>query len=241
MDEKPNEPEMKEVLRQLSDILLLNGNLLSNPGLYTGEMGLVLFFARYARFTQNELYLDYAYDLMDNIQKVRLNRYSLIGYKHGLAGIGAAIEYLVQNDYFEADTDAILDDFDDRIFNKYNLPSMSLDEIIDILYYANWRLSGNSVRKDMIRRDILTKIKPVFIHHAVDMPMFQLCQRSTPDIFATQTFSKVLELIAKDDFWNKNSDVQGGLAGWGLSLLTVLDRDDSWYRLFPNDFKTLKK
>ena len=26
MDEKPNEPEMKEVLRQLSDILLLNGN-----------------------------------------------------------------------------------------------------------------------------------------------------------------------------------------------------------------------
>ena len=51
-------------LQRISKILMINGGFLVNPGLFSGEMGVVVFFARYARLTQNELYLDYSSDLI---------------------------------------------------------------------------------------------------------------------------------------------------------------------------------
>ena len=232
--------EIEQELRQIADVLLMSGNLMNNPGLYTGEMGLVLFFARYAQSTQDDLYMDYAFDLMENIQKIRLHRYSPIGYKHGLAGIGSAIEYLVQNGYFEANTDAVLDDFDIRIFHKYNLRGMSPDEITDVWYYVNWRLSGNSARKDYIRQAILPQIETVMLNYTAKPSQLQLLKKNVlPDIFKEKTYSRYLELVDNKDFWNKNRGIQDGLAGWGLSLLTILDGDNSWFLLFPDKINNI--
>ena len=154
---KSNEQDIQSILQQISDVLLVNGGFLSNPGLYSGEMGLVLFFAHYARYTRNDIYLEYAYGLMEKLQE-RIHQETPINYKQGLAGIGSAIEYLVQNSFFEADTDEILEDFDSRIFFTYNLPYLSIDKIMDVGYYAFWRLSGNSMKKDFIRQTILPQI-----------------------------------------------------------------------------------
>ena len=71
---------MKHVLQQISDVLLMNGGFLSNPGLYSGDMGLVLFFTRYARYAKNDLYLEYSYGLMEKIQN-RIHRATPINYK----------------------------------------------------------------------------------------------------------------------------------------------------------------
>ena len=82
---------------------------------------------------QIDLYYDYAYELFEKIQN-RIHRDSPINYKQGLSGIGSAIEYLVQNGYFNADTDEVLEDFDRRIFFTYNLPYLSVREIVDVGY-----------------------------------------------------------------------------------------------------------
>ena len=37
------------------------------------------------------------------------------------------------------------------------------------------------------------------------------------------------------DFWKKAPGFHNGLAGWGMSLLTELDGDGSWFSLFPDD------
>ena len=63
-----NKKQNKSYLLRISNILMLNGGLLNNPGLYSGEMGLVLFFFRYARNTQNALYDEYGFDLIEKIQ-----------------------------------------------------------------------------------------------------------------------------------------------------------------------------
>ena len=231
-----NEQYIISHLQQISDVLLINGGFLSNQGLYSGETGLVLFFARYARYTQNELYLDYCFDLIEKIQS-RIHKETLVNYRQGLAGIGSAIEYLVQNSYFEADTDDILEEFDKRIFFTYNLPYLTIDEIIDVSYYANWRLSGNSVLKDAISKTVLPQIEKVFYDHSVNVARLQPGKKTTPSGFEQKTSVHCLELISKDDFWNKEPGLQNGLAGWGLSLLTELDGDDSWFSLLPNDFK----
>jgi hypothetical protein len=86
-----NEPDAQSILRKISDVLLINGGFLSNPGLYDGEMGLVLFFARYVHYTKNELYSDYAYGLIEKIRK-RIDKNTPINYRQGLAGIGSTIE-----------------------------------------------------------------------------------------------------------------------------------------------------
>ena len=49
-------PQINTTIQRIANILLMKGGFLDNPGLYTGEMGLVLFFARYARYTQNNLF-----------------------------------------------------------------------------------------------------------------------------------------------------------------------------------------
>ncbi len=152
-----NEQDIKSHLQQISDILLINGGFLCNPGLYSGEMGLVLFFSHYSRYTQNDLYLDYSYGLMEKIQN-RMHRKTPIDYEKGLAGIGSAVEYLVQNNFFETDTDEILEDFDKRLFLSYQIEHLPIEDILDIGRYTLWKLSGNTQQKDTIIHNILPQI-----------------------------------------------------------------------------------
>ena len=49
----------KSYIQRISNILLINSGFLDNPGLFTGEMGLVLFFFRYARYSKNELIIEH--------------------------------------------------------------------------------------------------------------------------------------------------------------------------------------
>ena len=233
----------------------MNGGFLSNPGLYTGEMGLILFFTHYARFTQNELYSDYADDLIEKMQnRIYLN--TPINYKQGLTGIGATIEYLVQNSFIEGDTDEILEDFDKRIFFTYNLPNLPIDIIMDIGYYTIWRMSGNSLQKNMMRSTILPLIlKTMRAQNMNDAISFEKIV-SEPDHLIIPEWNKLIQKIIPNGYWEQKNiyfseqiangelfdksniplGLQNGLAGCGISLLTSLNGDDSWISLLPNSF-----
>jgi hypothetical protein len=120
-------------------------------------MGIALFFSHYARFTQNEIFLDYSFELIEKIQN-RINQNTTLSYGQGLTGIGSAIEYLIQNGYFVADTDDILEEFDKRIFSPFNLPYLSMEELCGVGYYSAWRLSSNSIRKETIMKTVLPDV-----------------------------------------------------------------------------------
>jgi hypothetical protein len=152
-----SEQLMNTYLHRISNILLINGGYLANPGLYSGEMGLVLFFYRYARLTQNEIYAEYGSVLLEKIQN-KIHPNTSVNYKQGLSGIGSAIEYLTQNGYLNIDTDVVLEEMDKRIFFTFNLPYLPIDKIADIGYYALWRLSGNSAQKDIILKSVMPQI-----------------------------------------------------------------------------------
>ena len=152
-----NENQIKSHLQRISNTLLINGGFLNNPGLYSGEMGLVLFFAQYARFSQNELYSDCSFNLIEIIQK-SIHKGTPVNYKNGLAGIGSSIEYLVQNDYFKVDTDFLLEEFDERMFSVENLPYLPIEDLLSIGYYALWRMSGNTARKQTILKTVLPQM-----------------------------------------------------------------------------------
>lgn len=189
-----NEQQIHTQLQRISNILLINGGYLANPGLYSGEMGLVLFFYHYARLTQNEIYAEYGSGLLQKIQN-KIHPNTPVNYKQGLSGIGSAIEYLTQNGFLNINTDVALEEFDKRIFFTFNLPYLSIDKITDIGYYALWRLSGSSVQKDMILKSVM----PQIIH------VMEEWQMNQPTINPTVFFFKDLVMKKKHHFWHDRS------------------------------------
>lgn len=249
-----NIQEKATYLQQISNILLINGGFLNNPGLYTGEMGLVLFFSRYARFTQNELYTEYSFRLIEKIQN-RISQETLNDYRQGLTGIGAAIEYLVQNGFFVGDADDILEDFDRQIFSTYISPRLTVNEALDMGYYALWRISGNSSEKGRIKKTILPEIvnsikeKSKSLDHKNPMVSFfcdiisseniislqdhlvipsllQLCRKNNPDNSIGKSYHHLLENISKNNFLMNDNLILGFQNGLtGLGLSLLTELD----------------
>jgi len=102
------------MLHEISTVLMQKGPSVPDAGLLHGKMGLVIFFFHYARFAGDKSFEDHAMELFDSIQQQILQEYA-VNYADGLAGIGSGIEYLVQYDFIEADTNDVLRDFDRTI------------------------------------------------------------------------------------------------------------------------------
>jgi len=133
----------EEQLKRIVDMLLINGTLLGNSGLWQGKMGVAVFFFHYARYTGNELFEDYAIDIIKQIQ-AEIHANSPVDYNRGLAGIGAGIEYLVQNGFLNIDTDEVLEDFDNRIRHDIMYQPQENDSLRNGLtglgQYLLWRI-----------------------------------------------------------------------------------------------------
>lgn len=104
--------------------LLLNASFIDNIGLMHGKMGISICFYHLARQTKNKIYEDYAGELIDEIYE-EITANTSVDFENGLAGIGWGIEYLVQNGFIDADTDEVLEEFDNWIFKEliYNTPN----------------------------------------------------------------------------------------------------------------------
>jgi hypothetical protein len=105
---------IEKQLEQLTNILLLNGTLTECPDLIQGKMGIAVFFFHYARHTGNELFADYAMDLIgEMLDQIHVN--SPADYEKGIAGIGVGIDYLIRNNFLNVEDD-ICEDFDYRMY-----------------------------------------------------------------------------------------------------------------------------
>jgi hypothetical protein len=256
-----NEQSIHTCLQRISNMLLINGGFLPNLGLYSGDMGVVLFFYRYARLMQNEIYSEFSSYLMERVQN-KLHQFTPVNYIQGLTGIGSTIEYLAQNGYLNANTDDMLGEFDKRIFFTYNLSNLQLTYIMDIGYYALWRMAGQSVLKDTIYKSVLPQILHVMMEWKINQSIINSTISFFIDIFSSTIFKDERSIISD---WHKlcrnnniingqlqeydptislskfDFGIQNGLSGLGLSLISKLDGDDSWLSLFPNDLITCQK
>jgi len=105
--------KIEQHLRLIADTLLLNGTLTNCPGLIHGKMGISIFFFHYARHTGNSLFEDYALGLIEEMQ-TQIHANSPADYERGIAGIGTGIDYLIRNNFLNADDD-IFEDFDQKV------------------------------------------------------------------------------------------------------------------------------
>lgn len=149
--------KIKKDLQQIVDMLLLNGTLTESPGLVSGKIGIAIFFFHYAQFTKNNLFADYAMDLIDEmLNQIHIN--SPADYAEGLAGIGVGIDYMIRNNFLNVKED-ICEDFDQRIVRVVYDPSQNFSLYGGLIGYGRYWLTRLNYKSSVIlAQKCLTRI-----------------------------------------------------------------------------------
>ena len=104
------------LLRRIANHLILHSIDIEDIGLFHGKMGVVLFFAHYARYTDSAIYDDFAGELLEEICE-NIPETLPINLETGLMGISSYINIRINN----ADITAIHTNFDDLFLLEWNL------------------------------------------------------------------------------------------------------------------------
>lgn len=108
----------KEELKDLLRYGVLKAEVLENPGLYNGRLGMTILFYEYSRYCDDPLYEQFADEIMDSVLEFP-NDLSL-NFSNGLSGIGWGMAYLLKKGFIEGNMDEILSDIDQKL-NKSDL------------------------------------------------------------------------------------------------------------------------
>lgn len=198
--------ENEILLQQVADHLIIQSSGLSDLGLYHGKMGIVLFFAHYARYTKNQIYDDFADELMDEIYE-DIHSGIPLDFESGLAGIGWGILYLLKNEFVEGDPNEILEDIDQRIqeINLLRVKDLSLAHGVEgYIQYLRERIAIGNYPFDTeymvnyhVAQSRISLVMPFNLFHLINT-------------------SPTMSLY---DIPKENVGLQKGYAGYGLKQL----------------------
>ena len=121
-------------------------------GLFHGQMGLIVFFYHYG-IIKNVSYRQTAERLLDSLMCLMVANIT-DNYSEGLAGIGTAVEYLLQNGFVEGNADEILSEVDRRLIASVSLVSEGewdlATGLCGWLRYFRFRLQKSSIVDEQI-------------------------------------------------------------------------------------------
>lgn len=129
-------------VNRIAKHLIVNSSFMDNLGLFNGKMGIVIFFYHFAKYSQKAIYYDFANKLLDEIYS-EIHSETPINLKNGFAGIGWSIEYLLQNNFLEGNSNEALADIDSKImeYEPMRMNDRSLETgASGLLFYTLTRL-----------------------------------------------------------------------------------------------------
>lgn len=109
--------ESNRDLLRIANHLILNASFTPDLGLFHGKMGIVLFFAHYARYTGNTLYDDFSGELLDELYS-QLHAGVTVDFESGLCGIGWGIGFLLLHGFMDGNPDEILTELDQLVMER---------------------------------------------------------------------------------------------------------------------------
>lgn len=217
--------------------LTINSSFLGDLGLFHGRMGIVLFFAHYARVTQNKQYEDFAKILLDEIYE-EIHWDLPINLENGLCGIGWGIEYLVQNGFMKGNTDEILADIDRKVLeiDPLRISDLSFRRgLAGIIFYVIARLNANRETSnfpfDQKYLDALQKaLEDKKFTEEDDVPtdlkkeLEFVLRRNKTTILLPNNLIQPLHNIKTDCFSNYSLGLENGIAGtlWYMTKISKL-------------------
>lgn len=138
-----------EKLKEISLILLKEVPDLKSAGLLNGKMGISLYFYHLAEETGTQEYHEIAGQLIDEVYEDVNSSRLPPDFATGLAGIAWGIEHLARHGFVDAETDLVLQDVDDKIYqyltNNTDLPAGVRQGILGYMLYILARLEGKDL------------------------------------------------------------------------------------------------
>jgi len=172
-----------EQLDKIVEMLTDDGNFTEQPGLFYGKIGIAVFFFHYARFSGNTSFLDYAMALIEKAQK-QITDKTTMRYDIGISGIGVAVEYLLQNDFLEADDKYLFEEFDDRMYRAAMHDPYSGFGLEGSLTgwgrYFIFRLRSNEPDKSKLHEALLEIAKTI----SKKIKLNKVVEKERPDVYS---------------------------------------------------------
>ncbi|GHV22187.1 hypothetical protein FACS1894174_06470 [Bacteroidia bacterium] len=140
-----------------SDITSENSEV-QGYGLYNGKMGLAIILYLRGVTDQAEQNLEDTIKYVENGENIK------ISFDDGLLGIAWGISFLIENKMIDGNIDEILSDFDDIIFNYFDMGyygNWSFEKgFLGLIYYSTMRLyqNKNIIKKYPVFFKLLNKI-----------------------------------------------------------------------------------
>lgn len=153
-----------EILRQISNTLLINSQNLDKTGLLNGKMGLVIFFYLFSRKMNDPQTEEFAGCLLDEVL-ANIHTNASPDFEGGLSGIGWGIEYLVRNNYIDTEGVDVLEEIDGFLINQQNSSRYSNFPMIGNGIYFLSRIHKNHIFIELIINEIQQAIS------TADLPM----------------------------------------------------------------------
>lgn len=205
------------LLHRIANHLIMNASFLDDLGLYHGKMGIVLFFAHYARYSKNPLYEEVAYSLLNELYE-KINSQVSFDFESGFSGIGWGISYLLKYHLVEGNADDVLQQIDEKImeWNLRYVKDTSLDTgIKGVSMYILDRLQYERSKDAVLPFDLF------YVEEWED------CLRRLQIIIPSeyQFFNYILKLFPiQEDISIYNLGLKEGLAGVGLYYCLETDK-----------------
>lgn len=202
--------EKELMLQRIANHLIISTCNFPEAGLYHGKMGIVLFFAHYARYTRNSIYDDFAGELLDDIFE-EIDEDLAIHFESGLCGIGWAIEYLLQNGFMEGNSDEILWEIDKKVMER-NLLRVKDNSVktglTGLSYYITKRLHSSYRDQQTAPFD-----EKYLQDWALIKEPYPLCD---DNLILSQIWQTT---PSQGDIWKWKLGLDNGCAGYGMKIL----------------------
>ena len=231
----------KTPLEKASQRLIADNEVNGDIGLIHGKMGKAIFFFHYAQFTDNDLYEHYAVRLIKEVVRMIHNKIPC-DYENGLTGIGVGFEYLSQNGFIENNTDELLKDFDELLFEATFSNFSLLNGYMGCARYWTYRMQNSNrtldgehsiVEKAMNK--ILDIIESCIFETVSDNELFDI-YRSLYDMKRFLQFAARIEkIIDKKEIKYLDLDVKpsllNGIIAESLCLISSQNQKWQWINL----------
>ena len=137
----PQPHRTKNILKEMADYLLLNGGLVSNLGLFYGQMGVTLALFHYGRGNDEQVVTDIAQELLEDLLN-SVDDSLLSGLDSGYAGLAWGLCYLQWASFIDVDLSDLLEEVDNKIKETdiTRISDLSLEKgLIGLLHYVLFR------------------------------------------------------------------------------------------------------
>jgi len=222
-----------ELLQRIARYLILHASFTANIGLLNGKTGIAIFFYHYARYTKRKIYSDFADELIGQIYKeIHIN--TPLNFKDGFCGIAWGIEYMIKNNFIEANADEVLEDLDKRImeWDVRRITDYSLATgLTGIASYVISRLENRKSEHDFIRQDYIFDLIDAMKKNKenTSFPLIETLENIVNGEIITKSDNPVLEIVDKTKYNAKKifessrslGIDKSGYAGIGLKLMKI--------------------